>query len=194
MTPIEAALAAIKSRNLGDSPNYTKIAEEFGVVRSTLARRHKAISTTLKVKGLNQQKLSPQQEIELVRYIEKLTKRGLPPTRQMIKNFASCIVKSSVSTWWVDQFIRRHSASLISKWATGIDRNRHKADSESKYKLYFELLQQKITQYEIEPCNTYNMDEKGFLLGITSRTKRIFSRSMYERKEVRQSIQDGSRE
>ena len=38
------------------------------------------------------------------------------------------------------------------------------------------------------------MDEKGFLLGITTRLKRVFSRQLYESKEVRQAIQDGSRE
>jgi hypothetical protein len=32
--------------------------------------------------------------------------------------------------------------------------------------LYFELLREKISQYNIELGNIYNMDEKGFLLGI----------------------------
>jgi hypothetical protein len=38
------------------------------------------------------------------------------------------------------------------------------------------------------------MDEKGFLIGITSRSKRVFSRRMWEKKEIRASLQDGSRE
>jgi hypothetical protein len=38
------------------------------------------------------------------------------------------------------------------------------------------------------------MDEKGCLIGITGRSKRVFSRKMWERKEVRAAIQDGSRE
>ncbi|KAF7570014.1 hypothetical protein PtrM4_100160 [Pyrenophora tritici-repentis] len=38
------------------------------------------------------------------------------------------------------------------------------------------------------------MDEKGFLVGITSRSKRIFSKRLYERKEVTKALQDGSRE
>jgi hypothetical protein len=37
------------------------------------------------------------------------------------------------------------------------------------------------------------MDEKGFLIGIVGRSKRIFSRRMWEKKEVRASLQDGSR-
>jgi Tc5 transposase DNA-binding domain/DDE superfamily endonuclease len=193
MGSIEAALAAIESLGLGESINYAKIAKEYRANRSTLSRRHRAKTQPRKVKAINQQRLSPQQEQELIRYIKKLTERGLPPTRQMIQNFAASIARTSVSISWVDQFIKRNSTELISRWTTGIDSNRHKADSEAKYRLYFQLLQQKVSQYNIEPRNTYNMDEKGFLLGITSRSKRIFSRAMYERKEVRQAIQDGSR-
>ena len=69
-----------------------------------------------------------------------------------------------------------------------MDSNRHQADSGAKYILYFKLLQQKISQYGIEPRHTYNMDEKGFLIGITSRSKRVFSRRRYEAKEVREAI------
>jgi hypothetical protein len=83
---------------------------------------------------------------------------------------------------------------LISRWTTGIDSNRHKADSLGKYEDYFQLLQQKIGQYQIETQHIYNMDEKGCLLGITSRSKRIFDRPLYESKAVRQAIQDSSRE
>jgi hypothetical protein len=38
------------------------------------------------------------------------------------------------------------------------------------------------------------MDEKGFAIGVLGRTKRVFSRRQYEKKEVRQARQDGSRE
>jgi hypothetical protein len=75
-----------------------------------------------------------------------------------------------------------------------MDSNRHNAESQYKYQLYFEVLQQKITQYDIAPENTYNMDEKGFAIGVLGRTKRVFSRRQYEKKEVRQARQDGSRE
>jgi len=38
------------------------------------------------------------------------------------------------------------------------------------------------------------MDEKGFLIGMVGRSKRIFSKRQWDKKEVRASIQDGSRE
>lgn len=75
-----------------------------------------------------------------------------------------------------------------------MDSTRHQADSGDKYSLYFDLLGDKIKEYDIEPRHTYNMDEKGFLTGIIGRSKRVFSRRMWEKKEVRASLQDGSRE
>jgi hypothetical protein len=75
-----------------------------------------------------------------------------------------------------------------------MDRNRHQADLGDKYKPYFDLLNDKMTEYNVEPRHTYNMDEKGFLIGITSRSKRVFSRQLWEKKEVTEALQDGSRE
>jgi hypothetical protein len=37
------------------------------------------------------------------------------------------------------------------------------------------------------------MDEKGFMIGTTTRTKHVFSRRMWEKKEVRETLQDGNR-
>jgi hypothetical protein len=61
-------------------------------------------------------------------------------------------------------------------------------------KLYFDLIHGKTEKYEILPENTYNMDEKGFMIGVTGRSKRIFSRATWEKKKKTESIQDGSRE
>jgi hypothetical protein len=33
-----------------------------------------------------------------------------------------------------------------------------------------------MRKYKVEEENVYNMDEKGFLMGITGRSKRVFSR------------------
>jgi transposase len=40
MDPIEAAITAIESRESGETFSYRQIAKEFGVVVSTLTRRH----------------------------------------------------------------------------------------------------------------------------------------------------------
>jgi hypothetical protein len=176
MDPIQAAIEEIESLELGEHFTYTAIAAKYNVVRSTLTRRHQGLATTASVKNFNQQNLNPQQELELIRYIEKLTKQGLPPTRDMVKNFRSSIAQKPVSEAWVTRFINRHEVDLISKWTTGIDRMRFLADSGVKYRAYFDLLQSKIEEYNILPANTYNMDEKGFLIGQIGRSKRVFSK------------------
>ena len=111
----------------------------------------------------------------------------------MIQNFASSVAKERVSESWVTRFINNYSIHLISQYSTGMDANRHNADSYQKYELYFNLLQRKITEYEVDSCHTYNMDEKGFMIGITTRTKHVFSRRMWEKGEVKASLQDGNR-
>jgi hypothetical protein len=45
-----------------------------------------------------------------------------------------------------------------------------------------------MEEYDIKTKNTYNIDEKGFLLGVISRLKRIFSKRMWVKGEVRALI------
>lgn len=193
MASIEAAIAAIEALKPGESFTYTEIAAAHGVERVTLSRRHQQSQASRATQAVKQRKLNPQQELELVRYIERLTERRLPPTRSMIQNFASQIAKERVSETWVSRFLTRHSSQLTPQWTHAMDRDRHRADSGAKYRQYFDLLHEKITQYDIEPRHTYNMDEKGFMIGVIGRSKRVFSRRLWEKKAVTAALQDGSR-
>ena len=194
MPGLKDALDQIDALKPGEKLVYTHIAENHGVSRTTLSRAHRGVQVPRHVDVFNNCKLNDQQEDDLVKYIEKLTARHLPPTRSMVQNFASTVAQGRVSESWVTRFLNRYSDRLTSQWTTGMDSNRHNAESEHKYRLYFEFLQQKITEYNVEEENTYNMDEKGFAIGMLGRSKRIFSRRQYEKKEVRQARQDGSRE
>ncbi|RYN71833.1 hypothetical protein AA0120_g12757, partial [Alternaria tenuissima] len=88
----------------------------------------------------------------------------------------------------------RHPDELISKWDTGMDRERHLADNKRKYELYFNLLHSKMQEHEIKERNTYNIDEKGFFVSIAHRRKRIFSKAVYESGERTAAIRDSNRE
>jgi hypothetical protein len=114
--------------------------------------------------------------------------------QKMIQKFASHVAPEPVGEHWVPRFLHRNREHLLSKWTASMDRNRHQADSKHSYNLYFDLLQHKIEKYDVEPRHTYNMDEKGFMIGVTGRSKRVFSRRLWERKNVREALQDGSRE
>ncbi|KAF1965771.1 hypothetical protein BU23DRAFT_593520 [Bimuria novae-zelandiae CBS 107.79] len=156
MALINNAIAAYNAQELGKKLSVT-----------TLRRRQQGSQQSRTTKDLNQRALSPQQEQALLQHINKLTERRLPPTKEIMRNFA------------------------LSK---AIDAVRHHANSYLKYRLYFNLLHEKMAQYNIQACNTYNIDEKGFLIGILGRSKRIFNREIWERKEVTAALQDGERE
>jgi hypothetical protein len=84
----------------------------------------------------------------------------------MIHNFVSNISKQHVGMNWISRFIHHNHDHLISKWSANMDVVRHRANSERKYELYFDLLHHKIVQYNVLPCNTSNIDEKGFMIGV----------------------------
>jgi transcriptional regulator with XRE-family HTH domain len=108
MDPINSAVEEINSLRSGETFSYTEIAKNYGVVRSTLTRRHLGQTVPRTSKILNSRKLTQQQEVELVSYIEQLTARRLPPTREIIQNFASAIAKQPVGKSWVTRFINRN--------------------------------------------------------------------------------------
>ncbi|KAJ8114354.1 hypothetical protein OPT61_g3749 [Boeremia exigua] len=172
---LEAALAEADAAEARDQLCYKEIAE---MLEADLSRR----------------KLNPQQESELCEYIEELSDQGLPPTRQMIQNFASELAHEDVGDAWVSRFILCYRDTLLYKWSSAMDAQRHRADSPEKYKQYFDLLHSKITKYSIEARHTYNMDEKGFAIRLLNKSKRVFSKASWKAKKKRSNLQDGSRE
>jgi hypothetical protein len=180
MDPILNVIADMDSREPGAQLSYRDAAKRSGVSRETLRRRHQGSQATRAGAASHKQNLNAQQELELVRYIKEITEQGLPPTRAMIQNFGSAVAQDPCSDRWVSRFLERNKAHPTSKWTVGMDRNRVKADNKDSYRHYFKLLHSKIRQYNVEPRHIYNMDEKGFLIGITSRQKRVFSRQLWE--------------
>jgi len=53
MAPIDDALAAIEALEPGEKLVYQKIADQFGVDRSTLARRHRGVQVPQELKDSN---------------------------------------------------------------------------------------------------------------------------------------------
>jgi hypothetical protein len=105
MNPIDAAIEVIESREAGAAFSYHKVANRFGVDCTTLLQRHQGASRSWAATSQQQQLLNPQQEEELVRYIERCTEQSLPPTREMVQNFASAVAKWNASDVWVTRFL-----------------------------------------------------------------------------------------
>ena len=185
---------AVQTLTLQDKPNISATAKSYHVDRSTLSRRFHKVSQSHQTKCQNQGLLSPQQERTLVQYINKLTETGIPPTPSMVHNFVYDIVQKHPGSGWSHRFCKRWKEVLDSKFLTTYDSSRYKADSKHSYKLYFDLLERKIEQYNVQTHNMYNMDEKGFLIGFLTMAKRVFTKASFERKRVLGAVQDGNRE
>jgi len=134
MAPIDDALAALESQ---EPPNYSATAKQFGISRTVLSRRHRGINVSREEAAENKRLLSTQQEQELVKYINKLSAQGLPPTNAMVRNFAREIAKKEPSHNWVFRFVQTYSTELKSDYLDGLDLNRRKADNRWRYERYF---------------------------------------------------------
>jgi transposase-like protein len=95
--PILDAAAAIDAQEPEEQPSYRAAADAFGVNKDTLRRRHKGQTRSYAGDAKQRMLLSPQQEIQLVQYIETLSARSILPTRTIIANYASALAKWEVS-------------------------------------------------------------------------------------------------
>jgi hypothetical protein len=114
MAPIDDAIAAFESQEPGEKLTLQACADEYGVERSTLGQRIRGRTRPIEAKATSQQKLNSRQEMELVEYIGDLTKRGLPPTREMIQNFASEVALGWTPTATLLTHTQSTSSTLIS--------------------------------------------------------------------------------
>jgi hypothetical protein len=194
MPGINDALQQIAKLRPGEKICYTRIAKDARCDPVTLARHHRGVQADRDTKNLNQLKVSPQQETELVQYIIGLTERSSPPTRQMIINFVRGLAKIEVSQTWVTRFLHRHRDLLTNRYTNPMASVRHAADSYDKYRAYFDVIEYNVQKYDILPQNRYNMDEKGFMAGVLGKQKRVFSKASWTRNYKKQSSHDGSRE
>jgi DDE superfamily endonuclease/Tc5 transposase DNA-binding domain len=191
MDQIELALKAL---TLEKAPNYAKTAREFGIDRSTLSRRHREITTSRAIAAANQGLLHREQEKRLIAYINDLCIRGFPPTTSMVYNFAAELARRPPGKNWVSKFVRRWQSDLDARYLGVIESSRTQADQEKDYRDFYTLLAAKIAQYEIESENMYNMDEKGFLIGIMTKQRRIVTKSVLMQNKSLSATTDGNRE
>src|SRR6266567_7479019 len=106
MRQIDKAIAAC---NAQEDPCYQAIADEFGVNRTTLLRRHRVVQTSHEnVTAIHHSLLSKPQQNKLVNYINKLSNKGLPPTIPVVRMLAINICKTKPNKNWTWQFIRSY--------------------------------------------------------------------------------------
>ena len=94
----------------------------------------------------------------------------------MVRNFAFKISRIIPRKNWVSRFIKRHKDKIKLSYLAPANIARKRANNPYQYKLFYKLLKEKIKKYEIKVYNMYNMDKKGFLIGILNKGKRIYTK------------------
>jgi hypothetical protein len=161
--------------------------------RTTIARRAKG-----KIQPRQQYRkqcglLTQIQEQQLLQFINNLTQRGLPPNHFNVRVFAQNICGKWPGKNWASSFVKRHQDLLASEYLVGFDISRKRADNWWLINNYFNLVQEKWKEHDYLPKNIYNMDEKGFLIGVLKKTRRIFTRSWKKQGKLQGAAQDGNR-
>jgi hypothetical protein len=164
--PLEEALAKLNTLDLTEDFLYRKLAEKHGRCHITLIRRHKGKYAPRKAKAEHQMVLHPRDEVEVLQYDESLTERHLMPTRKIFVRIIKSLCKWEPSDRWVMRFLHRYPDDLLKASSAPMEKQRHDAASYDSFRSYFDLLHSTIEQHSIQPENTYNMDEKGFMTGV----------------------------
>jgi hypothetical protein len=133
---------ALDACNAVENPNFSAIARQFPPVnRQTLQRRfNKAQNSRAQSNSVHRQNLTIEQEDQLIRHINMLTARGLPPTSSIVRNLAEEMIERQVGKNWTSQFVHRHRDRLESLYLRNIDNMRTKAEYAPMIELFFNLV------------------------------------------------------
>jgi len=123
------------------NPNFLATARRFQVHRTTLSRRFQGTQQNRRIAhSETQQCLSIAQEETLIRFINNLTDRSLPPTSQIVHNVAEELSGKPVGKNWVGKFVKRHKDRLNAVYLRTMDNKRVKADYIPNLERFYELV------------------------------------------------------
>jgi transposase-like protein len=132
---------AFRDLNAPDPSSLRAIASKYGLVESTLRRRWRGQTISQgAASSLYKQRLSLDQEEVLIRQINQLTNRGLPPTSSIVKNLAEAIIGGPVGKNWTGTFVRRNQDRLTSQYLRNIDSQRVNSEYAPSYEHFYELV------------------------------------------------------
>ena len=144
-------------------------AEAHGIPFSTLYDRIRGVTTNRK-SHTKQQLLSPTDEKAVIRWIKDLEQAGFPPRMDHVRQAATLIAGKPPGTNWITRFLNRHP-ELAARFTTTMDKDRIHASTPQIIRKHFKDLKEVLKG--VENQDIWNMDEKGFLMGLAKRLKVI---------------------
>ena len=151
--------------------------ELYGVPRTTLYYRLAGSRQSRQDAHEDQQRLTKPEEKAIVKFCFEMDDCGFPPRLDYVKDMALHLHEKRIGYKplpigknWITRFLSRHP-DLASKYSTKLDRQRAHANDPRIIKDYFAKLTSLIRRYGLKAFQIFNMDEKGFLMGVASRAK-----------------------
>ncbi len=172
-----AHLQANKTRN--GIVSTRKTSRRHGVDRMTITRRIQGGRSHAEAMR-RRQRLSPEEENELVEWSRQLEEWGWPARISQLEKMAKdmLVLKGDMENLgknWTAKWLKRHP-EMKSKFVPPLDKSRAMAQNAGTIGRYFLLQDQIIQDQEIQLCDIYNMDEKGCMMGIIGENRVIVTK------------------
>ena len=195
------AIAAIHSNAC---KTIREAAQQYSVPSSTLG--HRLNGRVAKNQAHERtQNLTHAEELELKRWITKLTRLGYPPRHQLVRELAEEIRKHRVreinsedmelvsypplGEGWTRQFLGRHP-DLKTAMLKTIEAARVKDTNPEALGKWFQCFKEEIQELNIRPQDMYNVDESGFAIGTTQARQAIINAKIRSRLQVQPGRQE----
>ena len=171
-------LAVIACQNNEKKLSIRKIARQHGLSESTLRGRLNGRQAR-EIAYIPRQKLSVEQEEALAHWAKLMHSWGWPPRVNQVRLMAMELLRAAGETEelgvnWTQRFLFRHP-HLVSVFSQALDKERAAMHDEEVIRNWFQLVSNIMKEYDIELEDTYNMDEKGFALGLLGKHRVICS-------------------
>jgi len=189
---------ALEERQL-EGTSFRNLALKYGVTSSTLSDR--VWSGLTRQEGhAHRQRLTPAMEKALTDWCQELDDCGFPPRLDLLRAMAGALAQlraeeendpelAYLGKHWLSSFLDRHPA-LASKYGTQLDPQRAYTSNLPSLRDYFKRLMKLMRKHHLKPEDIFNMDEKGFVIGMSAKAK-VICRAGRRPPRV---TQDGTRE
>jgi len=153
-------------------------AQVFDQPKSTLAYRLGGERVSRQVAHVEQQLLTPVEGGVIVRWIKRLEDWGFLPRLDMVKGMAQMLVWKKkvvligppVGKQWIMRFLSHHP-DIASRYSENLDCQHAYAHDPNKIKDNFRKFNRLRISHNLQPGDIYNLDEKGFMMGMSAKTK-----------------------
>ena len=142
----------------------------------------------------NSRKLTPEEELAIVRYILDLDSCRFPPRPQSVQEIADLLLAEHdilpVGKNWTSNFINCRT-EIKTKFSCKYDYKRAQYKDLVIIQGWFKLVQIIVAKYRILEKDIYNFDKAGFLIGVIATAKVVTSS---ESRNCPKTAQPGNRE